>query len=92
VGIALYFLQWNCLISNIIPTLFRPEASFRLRRSVQFAGNLEVRALAHSQNRRAYLAKSMYLKQQLHIKRSLTAHSGKTLNTAADKSRPGLCW
>ncbi len=60
--------------------------------AVQFAGNLEVRALAHSQNRRAYLAKSMYLKQQLHIKRSLTAHSGKTLNTAADKSRPGLCW
>src|SRR2546423_7186889 len=41
VGIALYFLQWNCLISNIIPTLLRPEASFRLRRCVQFAGNLE---------------------------------------------------
>src|SRR5438132_73430 len=31
----------NCIISNIIPTLLRPEASFRLRRCVQFAGNLE---------------------------------------------------
>jgi hypothetical protein len=26
----------------------------------------------------------MYLKQSLHIKRSLTAHPGKTLNTAAE--------
>jgi hypothetical protein len=41
-------------------------------------------ALAHSQLGRAYLAKSMYLKQSLHIKRSLTAHPGKTLNTTAE--------